>query len=108
MGKAIFKFNSGNFAILCSDCSKVVKTGRDFTEEEWSAMEGKGEISSIYCKDCEPNHVNDVEEKKEEMPLDFVKNVLPFLQNEEFKLDLIKGIAQDKFSVDILKKIKDK
>ena len=36
-GKAKFKFNGGYGALLCSHCSKIVKEGKDFTEEEWEA-----------------------------------------------------------------------
>lgn len=35
--KAIFKWNSGNLALICSKCSKIIKEGKDFTEEEVKA-----------------------------------------------------------------------
>jgi len=51
--KAIFKFNSGMFALLCSGCRKIIKEGRDFTDEEWQACEGKIKMEPQFCEDCE-------------------------------------------------------
>lgn len=51
--KAILKFNSGNLALLCSMCRAIVKTGRDFNEEE--SKFAKGEIDyldPLYCEKC--------------------------------------------------------
>lgn len=51
--KAIIKFNNGNLALLCSMCKAIVKTGRDFNEEE--SKFAKGEIDyldPLYCKKC--------------------------------------------------------
>ena len=31
---AILKFNSGNLALLCSDCSVIRKVGYEFNEEK--------------------------------------------------------------------------
>ena len=98
-----FKFNNGNFALLCSDCGTMVKTGVDFTEKEWSALDGKGDIQPTYCDKCKVNHVDDVIiPEKKEIPLDFIKNVLPFLENEELKKNLLENIIQNKFNLDIL------
>jgi len=50
--KAIFKLNNGNGALLCSRCSIIVKTGSDFTEEEWAAATEGKKIPAQYCNDC--------------------------------------------------------
>lgn len=50
--KAIFKFNNGNGALLCSKCRVIIKTGRDFTEEEIMAIRGKINMPSQYCDKC--------------------------------------------------------
>ncbi len=50
--KAIFKFNGGNGALLCSKCSVIIKTGRDFTEAERSAAKGDAYLSAQYCEKC--------------------------------------------------------
>jgi len=50
--KAIFKFNNGNGALLCSKCRVIIKTGRDFTEEEIKAIKGKLDMPPQYCKQC--------------------------------------------------------
>jgi len=52
MEKAIFKFNGGIFAILCTNCSVIIKTGRDFTLKEFKAINGKAELSSQFCTKC--------------------------------------------------------
>ena len=49
---AIFKFNGGRGALLCSNCRVIIKTGEEFTEEEMKAMRGEIEIDSQYCKEC--------------------------------------------------------
>jgi len=55
MKKAIFKFNGGLGAILCSSCKVIIKTGKDFTEEEIKAIRGElnKDLEAQYCKDCE-------------------------------------------------------
>lgn len=51
-GKAIMKFNGGIGAILCSRCKVIIKTGKDFTQEEWKAMRGELKLESQFCDDC--------------------------------------------------------
>lgn len=50
--KARFKFNSGALALLCSKCSVIIKTGKDFTENEVKAMKGQINMFPQYCKKC--------------------------------------------------------
>lgn len=50
--KAIFKFNSGNGALLCSKCNIIIKIGWDFNEEEKQAMKGKIKLPAQYCEKC--------------------------------------------------------
>ena len=50
--KAIFKLNNGNLAILCSKCSVIIKTGKDFTKEESLASKGKLLLNSQFCEKC--------------------------------------------------------
>lgn len=52
MSKAIFKYNNGNLAILCSQCSTIIKTGFDFTEKEQSACRGECKLEAQFCDDC--------------------------------------------------------
>jgi len=56
--KAIFKFNNGNGALLCSKCRVIIKTGRDFTEEEIMAIKGKLDMPPQYCKQCKTNNMD--------------------------------------------------
>jgi hypothetical protein len=48
--KAIIKFNNGNLAILCSNCKKILKTGKEFNEEENKFAKGEITIPPQYCK----------------------------------------------------------
>lgn len=51
--KAIFKYNGGLGALLCSSCSVIIKTGKDFTDEELKAIKGKGPMPPAqYCETC--------------------------------------------------------
>lgn len=52
IGKAIFKFNGGASALLCSKCSVIIKTGKDFTENEWKSFRGELKLESQFCNKC--------------------------------------------------------
>jgi hypothetical protein len=48
---AIFKFNGGNGAILCSVCQKIIKTLKEFSDEEKQALLGKTVLPEQFCKE---------------------------------------------------------
>ena len=51
--KAIIKFNGGNLALLCSKCSAIIKTGKDFTKEELDYAFSKGvHMDEKFCEKC--------------------------------------------------------
>lgn len=53
--KAILKFNGGNLAILCSKCSVIIKTGKDFdSRERQFAMCKNTYLPPQYCDTCKP------------------------------------------------------
>ena len=52
MGKARFKFNGGNGALLCSKCNTIIKTGNDFTAEEQKASAGEIVLEPQFCGRC--------------------------------------------------------
>lgn len=53
MERAIVKFNGGNLALLCSKCSVIVKTGKDFTTQEMEFVLTKGKhLEPQYCEQC--------------------------------------------------------
>ena len=53
MEKARIKFNGGNLAILCSKCSVIIKTGKEFTPEEMEFALTKGKhLDPQYCNKC--------------------------------------------------------
>lgn len=57
--KAIVKFNSGNLALLCSSCSVIIKTGKDFTQEEKDfVMQDDKYLPPQYCDKCKSNENN--------------------------------------------------
>jgi len=49
---AIFKFNGGLGALLCSKCKVIIKIGKDFTEEENKAIKGHIKLPPQYCDKC--------------------------------------------------------
>ena len=49
MNKALVKFNNGNGAILCSECKVIIRTGKDFSKEDWSFARGEGTLAPQYC-----------------------------------------------------------
>ena len=56
--RMIVKWNNGNFAILCSKCSVIIKTGNDFTKEETNFVIKDGYrnkkywMPPQYCDKC--------------------------------------------------------
>jgi len=50
--KAKFKYNNGLGALLCSRCNKIIKTGTNFTDDEWKALGGKLYMEPQYCDEC--------------------------------------------------------
>lgn len=52
--KAIFKYNNSLGALLCSSCRVIIKTGKDFTDEEIRAIKGIIEMPQQYCSKCKP------------------------------------------------------
>ena len=57
--KAIIKFNGGNLALLCNDCRVIIKTGKDFTQEELDyAMINGTHLPPQYCNQCKQKHDN--------------------------------------------------
>jgi hypothetical protein len=54
MKKAIFEYNSGNLALLCSKCRKIIKVGYEFTPHELECFNTNGSdpkyyLSPQYC-----------------------------------------------------------
>ena len=49
---AILKFNSGNLAILCSKCYKIIKVGYEFNEKEKLFYKGQIDLEPYYCDEC--------------------------------------------------------
>jgi len=56
--KAAFKFNGGKLALLCAICKVIIKTGRDFTDEELEACHGKKYLPPQYCTNCKDKNEN--------------------------------------------------
>lgn len=50
--KAVFKYNNGNLALLCTGCRTIIKTGLQFTEEEFETYQGKKYLPPQYCGKC--------------------------------------------------------
>lgn len=52
--RLIVKYNSSLGAILCSGCRKIVKIGKQFTDEEWKYFRGEldYDLPPRYCDKC--------------------------------------------------------
>jgi len=51
--RLIIKFNSGNGAILCSGCAKILKVGNEYTNEERQYALGKLRyLPPQFCDEC--------------------------------------------------------
>lgn len=50
---AIFKFNGGAGALLCSKCKVIIKTGKDFDEQEIKAIKGYITLPPALCESCD-------------------------------------------------------
>ena len=50
--RAKFKFNNGLLALLCTSCSKIIKVGSEFTEDERKACSVKKYLKPQYCEEC--------------------------------------------------------
>lgn len=55
---ATIKFNNGNFALLCTSCSKILKVGYEFNEEEVKYAKGEIDIKPMYCNSCVNEKLN--------------------------------------------------
>lgn len=58
--KAIFKFNGGLGALLCSNCRVIMRTAKDFSEEELKGIRGEldYELPPQYCDKCKQDGKN--------------------------------------------------
>jgi hypothetical protein len=52
MDKADFKYNGGAGALLCAKCRVIIKTGKNYTDEEKLASKGKIKMPPQYCDKC--------------------------------------------------------
>lgn len=71
--EAIFKYNGGLGALLCSSCRVIMKTGKDFTDEEIRAIKGHIDMPPQYCSNCKTKQSQSVkyeghETTKQDMP----------------------------------------
>jgi hypothetical protein len=75
MERAIFKYNGGLGALLCSSCRVIMKIGSSFTDEEIMAIKGKLDMPPQYCKQCKPN-IMTTQEKAAWLVLKFMSKVV--------------------------------
>jgi hypothetical protein len=57
--KAIFKFNNGNGALLCSNCRVIIKTGVDYTKEEQKAAYQGAYLEPQFCDECNNENLSE-------------------------------------------------
>lgn len=53
MERATVKFDGGNIAILCSYCRKILRKGKDLTNEEmFTLFSADNYLPAEYCDSC--------------------------------------------------------
>ncbi len=65
MKPANVKYNGGQGALLCSDCRVIIKTFREFTEEE-TQLYSKNELPEQFCIQCQLKKYNEYRSKQDE------------------------------------------
>lgn len=50
--RAIFKFNGGKGALLCSKCQIIIRSGKELTIADWYAMRVEKIMLPQYCNEC--------------------------------------------------------
>ena len=101
MGNAKFKFNNGDVSILCSNCDKILKTSKDFTEQDWSALEGVSTVKSIYCDDCKDNVIDfdELIDNHKDISKGALKDLIPILSEDpEFRENLMRIVSEKMFN----------
>lgn len=83
-------------ALVCSSCGRVLKTGHEFTEEEWKCLNGEFDLGDKYCPDCEGDVKKEDKEEDDIMSnLEHMKNILPHIRNDEnFQLNLLNSLMK--------------
>ena len=103
MSKAIYKFNSGQGALLCSKCSVIIRTGIDFSEDDWKEMRGELDMPPQTCKQC-----SKVNFRKEILENPQIAKLAEFMETEwegrafvvgGWVRDLILGIPSDDIDI---------
>lgn len=97
MGKSQFKINGSGIFLLCSNCSTIVKTGKDFTAQEWAALQSEGHVDSVYCEECQKNviDIDEISTNKEKMQQDALNVVIPQMENKDFKDAILNHFADN-------------
>ncbi len=83
-------------ALVCSSCGRILKTGGEFTEQEWRCLNGEVDLGDKYCSDCEDN-VKPEDKTGDNMMsnLEHIKNILPHIRNDEnFQLNLLNSLMK--------------
>lgn len=90
--RAMFKYNGGKGALLCSECRVILKTGSQYSELEKQASRGKIQLEAYYCEKCKPKKqvceysgLRSVEGYQEEIDKEIKKAIIANLDTEEGK-----------------------
>jgi hypothetical protein len=85
--KAIFKFNNGLAALLCSKCSKIIKIGQNFNEHELNALKGISNLPQQFCDSCSNKEITNIETELNNLiiPKNDYNDYFKFLKVFKFK-----------------------
>ena len=88
-----FRITSKGINLLCSNCDNIIKTEKEFNEDEWKGLSGEN-IKSIYCENCDGIKEEEISDKEEIFDLEKLKNLLPLMEDDKFKNNLLMGISE--------------
>jgi hypothetical protein len=101
MATGRFRITGKGMNLLCSNCDNIIKTEKEFDEDDWKGLTGEN-IKSVYCENCDGIKEEEISDKEEIFDLEKLKNLLPLMEDDKFKTNLFMDISEK-----LLKNIKN-
>jgi len=90
MIKAIYKFNNGNRALLCNSCRTIIKTGSEFSEEDWLNIKSGISAPPQLCKNCKTMNL-----KEEILENSKLAKLIEFIAQDNSEAFVVGGWVRD-------------
>jgi hypothetical protein len=101
MATGRFRITGKGMNLLCSNCDNIIKTEKEFDEDDWKGLTGEN-IKSVYCENCDGIKEEEVLEEKQNFDSDILKKLVPLMEDDKFKTNLFMDISEK-----LLKNIKN-